>query len=180
MEAKISLQRGSMLLSAEGSESFVRDSVELWDKLLGAGEAETLAPQGNEASASKSGQVTQNQTENSGLSQYDHVFDSVNERLKIIATIPGKSKAEQTRNVALLILYGQHLQGVDHVQSEQIRSACVDQGCYDGTNFAGYLRGLKSSVVMNTKPGGQYDIKLTAPGRKAARELADQLQGADQ
>ena len=37
---------------------------------------------------------------------------------------------------------------------------------------------LKSRIVMNVKHGGGYDVKLTAPGRKEAKELVEQLNGA--
>ena len=179
MEAKISLQRGSAIISAEGSEAFVRDSITLWEKVVAGGEPQPTNDASIELEPPKREESRRAPQSQTGISQYDHVFDTVNDRLKLIADIPGKSKAEQTRNVTLLLLYGNYLQGLDHVQSEQIRAACVDQGCYDNTNFAGYLKGLKSSVVMNTKTGGQYDIKLTAPGRKAAKDLADQLQGVE-
>lgn len=178
--AKINLQRGNILLSAEGSESFVRDAIAMWDTVLVKGQPvyepdqpTDIKPEGREGDTKK-------REAPSGLSQYDHVFDSVDDTLKIIAHIPGKNKAEKTRQVALLTLFGNHLLGNEHVPSDVIRTACIDQGCYDNTNFAGYLRGLKQQIVMNTKAGGQYDVKLTAPGRKSSRELADQLQAGEQ
>jgi hypothetical protein len=73
------------------------------------------------------------------------------------------------------VLFGHYLRGDEQIPSETIRDACADQGCFDQANFAQYLKSLKEKVAMNTKPGGGYDVKLTAPGRKAARELVELL-----
>jgi hypothetical protein len=175
-QAKISIQHGGTALTAEGSEAFVKGAMELWDKLIAVPVTPPLVVT-SLAQPNATGPAAA-ETQADGFSQYGNVFDVADDKIKIIAHITGKSKAEQTRKVALLILFANYLKGAELVPSEMIRNACVDQGCYDSTNFAGYLKGLKSSVVMNTKSGGQYDIKLTAPGRKAARELADALQGS--
>lgn len=175
---KISLQVGVVSLSAEGSEAFVREMLAVWNDLVQTSPANTkptatATPQGDQVGKDTgTASVT-------GIVKFGNVFDSVDGRLKIIADIPGKSNAEKTRNIALLLLYGHLLLGTEQVASEAIRQACVDQGCYDSTNFASYLKGLKSRVVMNTKSGGGYDVKLTAPGRKDAKELVEALNGAD-
>lgn len=181
--AKIEIRNGSMSLSAEGSEPFVRDALSFWEKMLKA-PAMPVAKSG-EIEDKGSSPATTVEANNksisrgipSGIAQYENVYDSVDDKLKIIAHVPGKNKAEQTRSVALIVMYGHLLQGMEQVPSDAIRQACVDQGCYDQANFAQYLKSLKSRVVMNTKAGGGYDVKLTAPGRKDAKELVQSLNG---
>jgi hypothetical protein len=171
--AKISIQLGTRSLSAEGSEAFVREAVAIWDRL----ESMADRPSAQASAATDSGPVTSARGSPSPASggQFENVFDEVDGRMKLIAHIPGTSKAEKTRNVALAVLFGHYLRGNEQVASEIIRDACADQGCFDQANFAQALKGLKEKVAMNTKSGGGYDVKLTAPGRKAARELVDVL-----
>lgn len=174
--AKVALQRGSVSLSAEGREDFVKEVLGMWESLsAGAGAAGAESPSSEEPDGSSAGDVA---AEPSGApARYENVYDKVDGKLKIIAEMPGASKADKTRSVALAILYGHHLEGADQIPSELVREACTDQGCFDSANFASHLRGLKDKVVMNTKAGGGYDVKLTAPGRKAAKEFVEGLNG---
>jgi len=172
--AKIAIQLGVTSLSAEGSEAFVREAIVLWDRLsaatsgaTGANLSDEIPPASKEARAS--GRTS------SGTSDFENVFDEVDGKLKLIAHVPGTSKADRTRSVALAVLYGHYLRGEEQIPSEVIRDACADQGCFDQANFAQYLKSLKEKVAMNTKPGGGYDVKLTSPGRRAARELVEGL-----
>lgn len=138
--SKIAIQNGSLSLSAEGSEAFVRDALQFWEKLLGSSAPSTASIPIEEQEPNNINAQKPNDTAN-GPSKFENVFDKVDDKLKIIAHIPGKTKAEQSRNVALVVLYGHLLLGVELVPSDTIRQACVDQGCYDSTNFAQYLKG---------------------------------------
>jgi hypothetical protein len=179
--AKISIQLGAMSLSAEGSEAFVRDAIQLWDRLSASAPTEHRTPAGAHTADDAGGSMITNRAPggaSSAAAEYENVFDRVDGKLKVIAHVPGSTKADKTRNVALVVLYGHYLNGEEQIPSELIRETCSDQGCFDPTNFAQYLKGLKEKVAMNTKPGGGYDVKLTAPGRKAARELVETLDRA--
>ena len=168
---KVNLQIGVNHLIVEGPEAFVATILESWGPKLTANvSAQPLGPGPSAQSSPDSPSL-----KHGSLSQYENVFDSADGKMKIICHVPGSNNAATTRNAALIYLYGKLLEGVESVPSEEIRQTCVDQGCYDSTNFAQYLKGLKSSIVMNTKPGGGYDVKLTAPGRKAAKELVESL-----
>jgi hypothetical protein len=174
--ARISIQLGTRSLSAEGSEAFVREAIALWDR-LGLAADPALGPGDNTLPAAQVTTSSGGAALQGGL-EFENVFDQVDGRLKLIADIPGTSKAEKTRNVALAVLFGHYLRGDEQVPSEIIRDACSDQGCFDQANFAQSLKGLKEKVAMNTKAGGGYDVKLTAPGRRAARDLVTTLNGA--
>lgn len=174
-QAKVSLQHGAVSLSAEGRESFVKEVLAMWKDLIGVAaplaqvapppaahsEARSVSPQGGNAAVA--------------LANFENIYDSVDGKLKIIADVPGDSKAVKARNIALVLLYGHYLQGTEQIPSEFIREACTDHGCFDSGNFASSLKALKDKIVMNTKPGGGYDVKLTAPGRKAAKEFVESL-----
>ena len=174
-DCKVELRVGASTLIVEGSEMFVTSTVESWRTFfegtqpLGKSIEAVAAEQGAQSGGSADGAI------GGGSQQFENVFDYADGKLKIIAPVPGNNKAELTRNTALIYLYGRLIGGVEPAPSEEIRQACMDQGCYDQANFAQYLKGLKSRVVMNTKPGGGYDVKLTAPGRKDAKELVEKL-----
>ncbi|MEM1052390.1 MAG: hypothetical protein AAGI28_09880 [Pseudomonadota bacterium] len=167
---KLSMQFGTSQFSAEGSEQFVNTMLERWTQIA----KENVIPN---IGSSKQAADQNDPASNGGDSaqQYENVFDEVDGGLKIIANIPGSNKADKTRGTALTLLFGNLLGGQSTTSADAIRDACVDQGCYDGSNFASHLKGLKEKVAMNTKAGGGYDVKLTAPGRKAAKEFVEQL-----
>jgi hypothetical protein len=169
--AKVALQHGSISLAAEGREDFVKEVLAMWNGLLST--APTPKHPSSTANASSSNGTGPG--DSLALSQFENIYDTVDGKLKIIADMPGSSKAEKTRNVGLVLLYGHHLQGADQIPSELIREACTDHGCFDSANFASHLKALKDRIVMNTKAGGGYDVKLTAPGRKAAKEFVESL-----
>ena len=173
-DCKVELRAGTSALIVEGSETFVTSTLEKWRTFFeGAQPAASVKTSATGPTAHSNGGAAG--ATGGGGQQYENVFDYADGKLKIIAHVPGSNKAELTRNTALIYLYGSLIAGIEPTPSEELRQACVDQGCYDQANFAQYLKGLKSRIVMNTKPGGGYDVKLTAPGRKDAKELVEKL-----
>jgi hypothetical protein len=171
--AKISIQLGSASLSAEGSETFVREALGFWDRLSASAPTSVGPALGSGAQSQSGREAGHIAASPDATAEFENVFDQVDGKLKLIAHVPGTSKADRTRNVALAVLYGHYLRGDEQIPSEIIRDACGDQGCFDQANFAQSLKSLKEKVAMNTKPGGGYDVKLTSPGRRAARELVE-------
>ena len=176
MNVKIHLETAGAVVAAEGSADFVNGVVEQWSHLLDAaslpqhsasslGQTEVGAQKVDDASSSQGPEQ-----------QYENVFALHNEKLKVIADIPGNSKAEVTRVAAQTLLFGEYLRGNETVTAENIKAVCLDHGSYDSSNFASHLKSLKSKVVMDAKPGGDYTVKLTAPGRKAAKEVVEALE----
>ena len=85
-QAKISIQHGATSLSAEGSETFVKEAMQLWDKLIEQPAPAFSHPQ----NASQPEAVTITAPKNSpsmGLLEFDNVFDTADEKIKIIASI---------------------------------------------------------------------------------------------
>ena len=170
-DVKLSMQFGSSQFAAEGPEDFINAMLEKWAELA----SNNAIPAASAQASSASHSIDPQSNSPDPQIQFENVFDQVDGALKIIAHIPGTNKAAKTRNTALALLYGQHLRGEATTTADSIRDACIDQGCYDSSNFASHLKGLKEKVAMNTKAGGGYDVKLTAPGRKAAKEFVEQL-----
>lgn len=171
MTVKVHLEYNGAVVAAEGDAEFVQSVVERWQHLL----APSNGGAARSSSASPSNSSVNDHTNAGPDGVYDNVFARHNDRLKIIADMPGNSKAECTRNTTLVLLYGENLLGVEEVSAERIKEACIDHGCYDNKNFAANLKSLKPKVVMDPKPGGDYTVKLTAPGKKAAKELVERL-----
>lgn len=169
--SKIMMQFGSAQFSAEGAEAFINKMFERWSEMLN-GTAGTLAT--SVLSSQKESTVGSNGASQK-LEYFENVFDEIDGKLKIIAHMPGSNKAEKTRNTALAALFGNHMRGQQTTSADDIREHCQDQGCFDSSNFASHLKGLKDKIAMNTKSGGGYDVKLTAPGRKAAQTLVENL-----
>lgn len=175
-DVKLAMQFGSASFSAEGSESFVLNAYQKWSEMStnpnfsqgsGAGSALNSANEGGKGNGNANPE-----------SQYENVYDELDGKLKIIAHMPGGNKAERTRSTALALLFGNYIRGQQTTNSDDLKESCQDQGCYDSSNFASHLKGLKDKVAMNPKPGGGYDIKLTAPGRKAAQSFVEALNNA--
>lgn len=173
-DAKIAMQFGSSQFSAEGNEEFVQKILTQWVSLFEKNpQPPTSVYNGHEGPPTGAKGNTENPT-----LRFQNVYDELEGSLKIIANMPGENKASKTRNTALVLMYGRYLLGDQTTSAESIRDACIDQGCYDGSNFASHLKALKEKVAMNTKPGGGYDVKLTAPGRKAAHDFVENLNNA--
>lgn len=154
---------------------FVREFVDEWKHLLEGGIQ--VDPAVSVGTSSKSTTDKPDATKKGGGPDelFENVFAKHNEKLKVIADITGGSKAEVTRSATLVLLYGEYLLGNEEVSAESIKAVCVDQGAYDNKNFAANLKTLKPKIVMDPKPGGSYTVKLTAPGRKFAKEFVEGL-----
>lgn len=180
-ESYMALSIGTNTFEVSGSEQFVQKMFDQYAKpwvenattFPGSGEDGT----GSSARASLP-RPADKSAGSSNVTDYENVFDFADDELKVICDVGGSNNAEKTRRTALTYLFGQSLLGETIVQSEQIRAACSDQGCYDSANFAQYLKSLKNKVVMNTKAGGGYAVKLTAPGRNEAKTLVAELNEA--
>jgi hypothetical protein len=87
----------------------------------------------------------------------------------VISDLPGKGKAGQQINLALLLAVGGALEdGVFNCSLEELRNLCLHYNCYDGSNFAANLRNSKD-LFKNFRKG--EDLELTGAGLKRAAEL---------
>ncbi len=89
----------------------------------------------------------------------------------------GKSKAERTRTIALVLAGARHFANDElEVSVDQIRDVCQELGVYDVNNFAGYV----SSVPGFSLSGPKTDRVLRAKGDAAMkfRQRVTEVTGA--
>jgi hypothetical protein len=87
--------------------------------------------------------------------------------------VPGASKAEKSRNVALLIAAKTYLANGQWVADwKEFRAQCVDHNCFDRTNMGSYLK--HDYFKSASAEGG---VALSASGIKAAETLLAGLAG---
>ena len=170
--SKVTMQFGAAQLSAEGTDQFINNMLDKWTGMLSGSEAAALAKP--VVTGSPDGGIASSNPSNS-LAAYENVYDELDGKIKVIAHMPGNNKADKTRSTALVVMFGNHMKGQSTTSADEIREHCQDQGCLDSSNFASHLKGLKDKIAMNTKTGGGYDVKLTAPGRKAAQALVEKI-----
>lgn len=83
--------------------------------------------------------------------------------------IPGGSKAEKTRNVALAIAARTYLAtGSWTADWKEVKATCVDQNCYDRPNHVTYLRQGVSSLFKSIE--SEKTIELTSGGMQEAEK----------
>ncbi len=85
--------------------------------------------------------------------------------------VPGKSKADKTRNAALLVATRNYLV-TGHWTGDwnEFKSMCVDQNCYDRANNPQIM---KHAYFKNASP--ETGIELSGGGQKAAEALLKSL-----
>lgn len=91
-------------------------------------------------------------------------------------SVPGSSKAEKARNVALLLSVKSYLAtGVWSADWKEFRAMCVDQNSYDRTNLPKYMNNEMFKVAS-----ADSGITLSSSGTAAAEVLVGTLVGAEQ
>lgn len=108
-----------------------------------------------------------------GKNQFPNVFAASNGVIRVIASVPGTSQKEKTVNLTYLYaLATEILTDEKRVSLDEIRQACKRHNCYNSSNFASYV---KTAKVIPHGSASSMEIELTHPGRKKARELAEEM-----
>lgn len=105
------------------------------------------------------------------LSDYPDIYAVSDDGVRLVLdAIPGAVTQERTLNVALLLLYGNHLAGIDSLPSRQISNVCQDYGSLDAPHF---MRTLKQAPHLLTISGTRrrYRAALTPQGVSRAQQL---------
>ncbi|WP_417620908.1 hypothetical protein [Parasphingorhabdus sp.] len=109
------------------------------------------------------------------FAEYDEVYAETSDGFKIIANVEENTIANTARNVMLLQLYGLHLMGRADTTDDELRAVCEYHACYDPGNFSYHVKGLGSKVVRSGS-SRSYTLKLTAPGLRAGKQFALEIQ----
>ncbi len=89
-------------------------------------------------------------------------------------TLPGKKKAEKTRNVALLAASRAYLAaGSWSADWQEVKSLCIDHNCYDSANHTVNLKHEARTLFKKVEPGTA--IELSSAGIKKAELLLKEL-----
>lgn len=112
------------------------------------------------------------------LEKLEAIFDFNVDPFGIHAVaVPGKNNAEKTRGVALLAATRSYLAtGAWTADRQEIKAMCVDQNCYDLSNYSVTLKKGEGSLFKNVDPGKA--IELSSAGIKEAERLLKILSGA--
>lgn len=164
----INLSSGEIAFS--GSEEFVISQIEdnraVIDQMLDSLTKQSVAE-------AKSDESTSESTAESTDNPYPNVFSVIDDELRIIADIPSKSDKSGTEKTVILYVYGkEELMNSGKATVDEIKSACIEQGCYNSNNHSRYV---KSADVVTSGSGKSQFVKLTHPGRTAAEKLAKEL-----
>ncbi len=90
--------------------------------------------------------------------------------IQILKTVPGKSKASKSKNVALILLYAKN----DVISSSEIIAHCTEQACFDQPNFSATFK-KKDGCFIRQGNGQNWTLKLTIPGKEKAIELMESM-----
>lgn len=89
----------------------------------------------------------------------------------ITRTIPGESKNERMRKVALVALYA----AGGKMLSTEISELCRQQGCLDKSNFAATFKDIETFMRDNLDNKRQYTVELTVRGKEEAKGFLEKL-----
>lgn len=177
--AKFSISDGR--IEIEGSESFVAAQLAKLEPLLVRmfEERALSSPECAFVSSPNKGMPLPSSSDSAnerngsgGLDDYRNVFKSVDDRVAILQSLPGKSVAMQAQGAALLLAFANQLIGKATTMDE-IKAVCQKHSCFDSTNFSKIFKttaGKKYFTVNNSS-----EVELTFPGSVAAKTLADSL-----
>lgn len=90
--------------------------------------------------------------------------------VSILKRIPGKSKAEKAKNIALIVLHVRK----GKIQGKDIIPLCEKHNCYDAPNFSTWFKNEKSNIIRKGT-GQTWTIELTQPGEDAAVQLLEEM-----
>jgi len=179
---KISIRDGEFELS--GSELFVNQQLVNFRQIIDETIAKTkLSPISNtqKVAVSASGiqqddSIADDQSSELKVNPYPNAIHIEGNAINILGTVPGNTKAKQTRATALIFLWAKLFAGEEAVSAADIRSACEKQGCLDINNFAAHLKTLKRQVIINGAKGSSAaTYKLTVPGKEEAKTLLEKM-----
>jgi len=136
--AKFSLADGRIKI--EGSEKFVAEQLEklepLLTKMFEQRPQLLSAPRLSDTFTPVSSPITSGeQATSGGLTEYLNVFALSDEKVQILKSLPGKSKAEKTVNAALLLAFANELNGHKSTSMDEVRRTCSSHACLDSPNF---------------------------------------------
>lgn len=97
-------------------------------------------------------------------------IDSEDGTISILKKVPGDSKSEKVKNIALIVLYIKK----GKIPGKDIIPICEKHACYDSSNFSATFKNEKTNIIKKGT-GQSWTIELTQPGETAALELLEEM-----
>lgn len=174
-QAKVHISLREGVLELQGSEDFVSSQLQFLEPLIR--ESFKVVPQSppqstGDAPLPANVLITGNAP--GSFSDYDTLFADADGKVQILKNIPGGNKAIKSVNAALLLAYANTLKGIDATPYSDVRDLCSSHACLDSGNFSKQIKAQKELFIVSGS-GSAQTIKLTVPGKKKGKELADGL-----
>lgn len=177
---KVTINLSQGLIEVEGSEEFVSSQVDIFQKtMLPAVQSITdkVAQLKISARTLESDQPVVVSEDVPSQTKHNDVFsmDSTGQ-IHILGTI-GTKPTDKTRSLALLYLLAKkELKNENSASAQELREQCKKHGCFDASNFARILEGLKIMVMPIGKTNSKNkSYELTVPGKNEALKIAEEL-----
>lgn len=97
-------------------------------------------------------------------------IDSEDGTISILKKVPGDSKSEKVKNIALIVLYIKK----GKIPGKDIIPICEKHACYDSSNFSATFKNEKTNIIKKGT-GQSWTIELTQPGEIAALALLEEM-----
>lgn len=171
----VNLKDGSFSIS--GTEAFIERNIENLKNFIKENKVEIKTPLpaiSNQCSYVDIAAELPKTYEQKKVNKYQengiYYIDEETGEIQILKTIPGKNKASKSRNVALILLYAKN----DIISGSEIKKHCVEQACYDQSNFAAGFK-KKDGCFVRQGNGQNWTLKLTIPGKEEAVTLLESM-----
>ena len=169
----INLAEGSVTI--EGSESFIDKNLTNLLSFLETNKQYSLSTIKNTISSLPISDTTpapiqQQQVTDKYLQAGIYSIDPESKEIHITAKIEGSTKAEKSRNLALIALYARG----EAISSSELKDLCRKHACLDASNFAATFKTDMEHFVKKGR-GQKWQLELTIPGKEEAKKLLEKL-----
>ncbi|MDX2360579.1 MAG: hypothetical protein QNK23_07220 [Crocinitomicaceae bacterium] len=194
-EAKIRFNMRSKEFEISGNESFVTDQIENFKELIQGslgklviddsprlngdfGKYQILPEPVEEVKSEDVKFVESNKTieKKEASIEYENVLVIDEDRVKVIADVPGDTTASKMINVILIYMWAKLQLGVEEISFDELRSICEEYGEVDKKNFSTRLKDKKKLFLINGTSRA-FKAKLIRPGILKAETLLKKLNG---
>ena len=170
---KVNISLGDCVLEFSGSEVFVQKQIDEFKGLIHSKLKLVKNVKTKDKPNEEVQDIVDDTTQDSSFAAYPNVIDYDGETINLLK-VDGKSNSAKTKSLAFTYLWAKGKFDNNPVLTKEIQEQCVEHGCYDG-NFSTVLKKIDKSFVVLKGVGKSQTIKLTAPGRRHAKELITSL-----
>ena len=171
----VKLQVGQVSIEVSGDENFVKQQFEsLSEKYISLAHSSQTSEVHRVSNATDPADQPSILTKvgtNKYLEAGIYSVDADSKTVQIHSEIPGNSKLQKMKNIALIIAYAKN---EEEIPMKDISAECKRQGCFDQGNFATSIKNDTRDFQIRGKGQGRT-IKISVPGKKAAENILDKM-----